>query len=191
MRVCHPGPVAFHRASASGGRRRDINVRALPVFGRPRGLSILADVAAPNKSGRTSRALRARAKVSVVQTGLSRSARSGLRLRFISFHLAFVGLPKADDMHLALPRCEHQHMQSPFDQTQRLVPAFAIDFAQILDDQRAVPFKHCREIERNPAQRDISLALRHVERDVHIIIVYTYIQECKLIIRRRSLPCRP
>jgi hypothetical protein len=36
--------------------------------------------------------LRAREKVSFVQTGFSRSARSGLRLRFIPLHLTFVGL---------------------------------------------------------------------------------------------------
>src|ERR1700722_20896414 len=111
MRVCHPGPVAFQRANVSGGSRRDIEVRAWPVFGLPRGLSSLAEVAALNNSGRTSRALRAREKLSFVQTGLSRSARSGLRLRFISLHLAVVCFPKANDMHFVLPRSKHQHVQ--------------------------------------------------------------------------------
>jgi hypothetical protein len=66
-------------------------VRALPDFGRPRGFNILAADAAPKISGSTSRALRARAKVSFVHAGFSRSAFWGLGLRFISFHFAFVG----------------------------------------------------------------------------------------------------
>jgi hypothetical protein len=71
IRVCQPGPVAFQRANVSGGKRREINVRALPDFGRPRGFNIDA---APKISGNTSRALRAREKVSFVHVGLSRSA---------------------------------------------------------------------------------------------------------------------
>jgi hypothetical protein len=69
-----------------------MDVRALPLLGRPRGLSIFAAACLPKISGKTSRALRARAKVSFVQVGLSRSALSGLRLRFVPLHLAFVGL---------------------------------------------------------------------------------------------------
>jgi hypothetical protein len=44
--VCQPGPVALLRANVSGGNRREIDVRALPDFGRPRGFNILAAVAA-------------------------------------------------------------------------------------------------------------------------------------------------
>jgi hypothetical protein len=60
IRVCQPGPVAFQRANVSGGKRREIDVRALPDFGRPRGFNILAALAAPKISGNTSRALRAK-----------------------------------------------------------------------------------------------------------------------------------
>ena len=112
---------------------------------------ILAAVAALNIFGRTSPALRARAKVSLVQTGLSRSAFAGLPLRFISFHLAFIGFPKADDMRSALPRCKHQHIQPAIDPAQSLKTAFTIVSAHIFDDQCAVPFEYCREIERNAA----------------------------------------
>ena len=66
-----------------------------------RGLSIFADVATLNISGSASAALLARGKLFLVQAGSSRSVRSGLRLRLISFHLAFVGFPKPVDMHLA------------------------------------------------------------------------------------------
>src|SRR5467141_795435 len=92
IRVCQPGPVAFQRANVSGGNRREIDVRALPDFGRPRGFNILAAVPAPKISGNTSRALRARAKVSFVHAGFSRSAFWGLGLRFISFDLALLAL---------------------------------------------------------------------------------------------------
>jgi hypothetical protein len=104
--------VAFQRANVSGGNRREIDVRALPDFGRPRGFNILAAVAALKISGNTSRALRARAKVSFVHAGFSRSTFPGLGLRFISFHLAFVGLAQPNHMHLVVARCEHHHMQS-------------------------------------------------------------------------------
>jgi hypothetical protein len=117
IRVCQPGPVAFQRANVSGGNRREIDVRALPDFGRPRGFNILAADAAPKISGNTSRALRARAKVSFVHVGFSRSAFWGLGLRFISFHLAFVGLAQTDHMRLIGARRENHHVQSISDQT--------------------------------------------------------------------------
>jgi len=117
IRVCQPGPVAFQRANVSGGNRIEIDVRALPDFGRPRGFNILAADAAPKISGNTSRALRARAKVSFVHAGFSRSAFWGLGLRFISFHLAFVGLAQTDHMRLVGARRENHHMQSISDQT--------------------------------------------------------------------------
>src|SRR6204780_4612318 len=74
IRVCPPGRVAFQRANVSGGNRIEIDVRALPDFGRPRGFNILAADAAPKISGNTSRALRAGAKVSFVHAAFSRSA---------------------------------------------------------------------------------------------------------------------
>jgi hypothetical protein len=117
IRVCQPGPVAFQRANVSGGNRREIDVRALPDFGRPRGFNILAAVPVPKISGNTSRALRARAKVSFVHVGFSRSPFWGLGLRFISFHLAFVGLAQTDHMRLVGARRENHHMQSIADKT--------------------------------------------------------------------------
>jgi hypothetical protein len=110
IRVCQPGPVAFQRANVSGGNRREIDVRALPDFGRPRGFNILAAVPAPKISGNTSRALRVRAKVSVVHAGFSRSAFWGFDLRFISFDLAFVGLAQTDHMRLVGAWRKHHHM---------------------------------------------------------------------------------
>jgi len=130
IRVCQPGPVAFQRANVSGGNRSEINVRALPDFGLPRGFNILA-VPAAKISGNTSRALRARAKVSFVHSGFSRSAFRGLGLRFISFALSFIGPAQADQMHLVGARREYHHMQPILDQTQRLKPAFTVVLSKI------------------------------------------------------------
>ena len=175
MRVCQPGPVAFHRANVSGGRRREMEVRALPVFGRPRGLSILAAVCLANISGKTSRALRARAKVSFVHTGFSRSARSGLRLRFIPFYLTFVGLAKTDDMRLSRPRREYQHVQSFCNQPECLKSAFAVVLSSVRNDEGGVPFERDRPLERDSPRRNIAGVFRGIEADVHSYSVYTYI----------------
>ena len=113
----------------------------MPVFGRPRGLSILAAVDDPNISGKMSRALRARAKVAFVQAGLSRSVFSALRLRFISLYLTFVRLAQADDMGLACARSKNQHVQAAINQSQCLKALFAIRATQILHDQSAVPLE--------------------------------------------------
>jgi hypothetical protein len=71
IRVCHPGPVALQRANVSGGNRREVDVLALPDFGRPRGFNILATVPAAKISGYTSRAFRARSTVSFIHAGFS------------------------------------------------------------------------------------------------------------------------
>ena len=97
IRVCQPEPVAFQRASVLGGKRSEIRMRALPVFGRPRGFSICFAVASPKSFGKTSRAGRARLKVSFFQTGLSRLVFSGLGLRFIPFYLTSIGFAQADN----------------------------------------------------------------------------------------------
>ena len=83
IRVCHPGPVAFQRANVSGGRRIEIDVRATPVFGRPRGLSILPATGAPNISGRILLAGFAFANVAFVHSGFSGALRTLVVLRFI------------------------------------------------------------------------------------------------------------
>jgi hypothetical protein len=142
----------------SGGNRREIDVRALPDFGRPRGFNILAAVPAPKISGNTSRALRARAKVSFVHAGFSRSAFWGLGLRFISFDLAFVGLAKSDHMRLVGERSEHPHMQSISDLTQCMKAPFTVVLSKILDYQRAVPLEFGREqaLSAKPAVRPSS-----------------------------------
>jgi hypothetical protein len=41
MRVCHPGPVAFHPAITSGGRRSESSCLGFAVGGRPRRTSFV------------------------------------------------------------------------------------------------------------------------------------------------------
>jgi len=186
IRVCHPGPVAFHRANVSGGMRKEINVRALPVFGRPRGFSILAAAAFPNSSGSTTCALRARVKVSFVQTGFSRPAFSELGLRFIPLHLTSICLAKTYDMGLAGARCEHQHVEPRPDPTQRLKAPLAVVPSCVFNNQCTVPIEFERLLERNPAYSDVPLTLGGVEGNVHSYIVYTYIQERNCPLRKAS-----
>jgi hypothetical protein len=126
IRVCQPGPVAFQRANVSGGRRNDIDVRALPDFGRPRGFSISAAAVAPKISGKTSCALRARAKVSFVHAGLSRLVFSGLRFCFIPFHLASVCLAQADHVRLIGAWGKYHGVKPCTDQAERLKSTLAI-----------------------------------------------------------------
>ena len=159
MRVCQPGPVAFQRANVLGGRRNEMETRALPVFGRPRGLSICFAAASPKSFGKTSRAGRARLNVSFLQAGFSRSVFSGLGLRFIPFHLAFVGFAQADDVYLACARSEHQCVQPLSDESRRLKPWFAVGFATVLDDERAGPLEFCRLLERDTTFSDVFLVL--------------------------------
>lgn len=147
-----------------------MDVRALPDFGRPRGFSILAAVDLPKISGKTSRALRARPDVSFVHAGFSRSALSGLRLLFISSHLAQICFAKADDVRLAGARREHQHVQSTVNNAQRLKTPLAIFPSRILDDQRGVPFERRCALKGDAARCDIPLVLSGVEADCHELL---------------------
>lgn len=176
IRVCHPGPVAFHRASVSGGSRSEMAIRALPVFGRPRGRSNFSAVAFPNSLGRTSRAGFARLNVFLVHPGLSRSVSSGFLLGFIPFYLALVGLSQADDMRSTCSRCEHQHVHAISDVTKRLKSPFAVIAALVFNDQRTRPIEVNGPLERNTTQRNVCLVLLRVVADAHLLSVYAYIQ---------------
>jgi hypothetical protein len=135
----------------------------------------LAAVPAPKISGNTSRALRARAKVSFVHAGFSRSAFCGLGLRFISFDLAFVGLAQADDMRLVGARREYHHVQPIFDQTQRLKSAFTVVPSKIFDYESADPLEPGRQLERDTALAQVLFALGGVEADIDFLL-YAYIR---------------
>jgi len=149
------------------------------VLARPPGeitlAEILAAVDGPKISGKTSRALRARANVAFVQAGLSRSVFSALRFRFISLYLTFVRLAQADDMSLACARSKYQHVQAASNQSQCLKSLFAVGATQILHDQRAIPLELSCQFERDSPHSEVAFALRCVKTDVHSFSVYTYI----------------
>ena len=102
MRVCQPGPLAFQRASTSGGKRKEMGLLGASLFGRPRGRNSLLAIALPKISGSTSRAGRARRKSSAVHAGLSGSVRTRFvfRLVFIEAYFSLIRLPKTDDVRL-------------------------------------------------------------------------------------------
>jgi hypothetical protein len=117
MRVCHPGPVAFQRANVSGGKRMEIDVRAAPDFGRPRGFSNRLAAGAPKTSGRTSRADLAFAKVALVHSGFSETFRVLAGLRFIISNLAPIRLAETDHVNSPCTGSKHQRVQPPRDQS--------------------------------------------------------------------------
>lgn len=141
MRVCHPGPVAFQRASVSGGNLRLIATFASGDFGRPRGLSMAAATRAPKIFGSTSFAGRAFAIMSAVHSGFLRTVFVVLDCVFISFHLAFVRLAQTDDPGLALSWRKNHAMQPFPDKAQYTVAPFSIVHSPVFPD------KGCRPVE--------------------------------------------
>ncbi len=167
MRVCQPAPVAFQRAKVSGGNRIEIAVRAFPVFGRPRGFSILLATLAPKISGKASTAGRALEKVALVHSGFSTVFLLVLTLRFIVLCLTAISFPQADYVDCARTWRKHEGVQTSGDQAERLKSAFSVVLAEIFDYKRSVPFEFFREVERNSALGDISFVLRGIEANGH------------------------
>jgi hypothetical protein len=170
MRVCQPAPVAFQRASVSGGSRIEIAVRALPDFGRPRGLSIVLAMLAPRISGNTSAAGRALEKVAFVHSGFSWIFRLVLGLRFIAFGLAWIGFSQADYVDIAGTWREHKGIEAPFDNAKRLKAVLSVVLAEIFNHKRRVPLELLHQIERNSALRNISFVLGGVEAYRHDLL---------------------
>jgi hypothetical protein len=141
MRVCQPAPVAFQRASVSGGNRIEIAVRAFPVFGRPRGFSIFLATLAPKISGNASAAGWALEKVAFVHSGFSTAFPLLPGLRFISFRLTSIGFPQADNVDSSGTWRKHQGMQPSDDQAERSKAAFSVVPAEIFNYKRGVPFE--------------------------------------------------
>jgi hypothetical protein len=131
----------FQRANVSGGRRIEIDVRAAPDFGRPRGLSNRLAAGAPKTSGRTALAGFTFANVACVHSGLSAIFRALAVLRFMKSDLSPICLTETDHMNAPGTRCKHYYVQSVRDQAQRLVPPLTVVSTVVFDDKRAVPFK--------------------------------------------------
>src|SRR5450756_1942582 len=131
MRVCQPGPVAFHRASVSGDNLRLIATFDSGDLGRPRGFSMVAAVRASKILGKTSFAGRALAIISMVHFGLSLMAFSDLGRFFISLHLSFISFTQTDDPRFSLAGYEHHAMQAIRDEAKHAVAPFPIVFARV------------------------------------------------------------
>jgi hypothetical protein len=180
MRVCQPGPLAFQRASVSGGSRRLMATFASGDLGRPRGFNSRAAAALPMSPGSTLAAGRARRKSATVHSGFSSSINSGLGLRFfITSSLSVIGLARTDDVKCVSSQSEHQHVQPGIDTAQRMKALFTVIPARIFQNQGAVPVGIRRTRERQTTQDDIPRIPGGIETDVHGFNVYTYIQKGK------------
>ena len=187
MRVCQPGPVAFHRASVSGGRRSEMALRALSLFGRPGRRSNLSAAAAPTRPGKTSLAGRARANCDLDHSGFSRLAWVASDFFFISFPLTTARPPQTDYVHRPGTRREHHCVQRPFDEPECLESSLAIVPAQILDDQGSGPVEKLDDLKGYAALAEISVALRGVEADVaHGLYICIYVISMRA--RPRRIP---
>lgn len=177
MRVCHPGPVAFQRANVSGGRRRLIATFDSEDFGRPRGLSMLAAVRAPNNPGNTSFAGRASAIIAAVHSGFFRRAFLRLDGFFISTNLALVGFTQTYHSGLATACCEYNAMQPIFNKAKHAVTSFPVVFAPVFPDQSRRPIELLGKVQRKTPCCNVSAIFRWVL--IHLFIVYTYIHKSK------------
>jgi len=167
MRVCQPGPVAFQRANVSGGRRIEIDVRAVPDFGRPRGFSNRLAAGAPNTSRRTSLAGFAFANVACVHSGFSTVFRDLTGLRFITSDLTPICFAETDHVNAPGTRRKHQRVQPPSDQSECLESSLSVVSTGVLDHKRTVPLKLFDQLERQAALGNIPFAFSRVKTDGH------------------------
>src|ERR1700722_15739528 len=96
-----------------------------------------------NPSASPSSAGRALAKSSRVHSGFSssgRDARSALFF-FIRLYLSFVCLAETDDMHGAVPVCEHRHVQTVGEMGQRPTSRLSVVPPNIPPGYRRFPFE--------------------------------------------------
>lgn len=167
IRVCQPGPLAFHRASVSGGIRRLMDTFASGNFGRPLGLNNCVAATLPRISGKTSAAGRARLKSAEVSSRTSPS-RSVNGLRFPIFPcLSCIRLAKTDYTDSIDDRRETQHVEPSVQISDRHEPPLRIGKTRIFDDGRAGPVEFRRPRERQAAPSDIPRILGGIETDVH------------------------
>jgi hypothetical protein len=115
----------------------EIAVRAFPVFGRPRGFSILLATLASKSSGSASAAGRALEKVALVHSGFSTAILLVLTLRFIVFRLTATSFPQADYVDSSRTWRKYQGMQPSGNQAERLISAFSVVSAEIFNYKAA------------------------------------------------------
>lgn len=170
MRVCHPGPVAFQRANVSGGKRMEIDVRAVPDFGRPRGFSSRLAAGAPKTSGRTSLAGFAFANVAFVHSGFSTDFRGLTVLRFIASDLTPICFAETDHVNAPCTRRKHQCMQPPSNQSECLESSLSVVSTGVFDHKRTIPFKLFDQLKRKTALGDVPDVFSRIKADGHSLL---------------------
>jgi hypothetical protein len=166
MRVCQPGPVAFHRATTSAGKRRDINLRGFGDTGLPP-LLILARVNISSvSSGNSSYSC-------AFMTCESTRAKSDFKERRDALLFAFIGFPHAKYMASCIARCVPDDYHSAIQVPETDHASFSIILTGVLNIQ-----SHSGEYLWGifEVQPTISLGLvpfRWIEGDRHRVIVYT------------------
>jgi hypothetical protein len=184
MRVCQPGPVAFHRANVSGDNLRLIATFDSGDLGRPRGFSMAAAARAPKILGKTSFAGRASAIILVVHSGLSGMAFFDFGRFFISLHLSFIGFAQTDDPRSSFARREHHAMQAALDVTKHAVAPFPIVSARVLPDQGRRPVELFGKVQRETAFCNVSVVSIGVF--VHYLLYMRIYNKASLIDDRGS-----
>lgn len=158
MRVCQPGPVAFHVAMTPGGRRKDSNRFGFANLGRPR---------------RTSFRPRRRSASSIQESVIS-GASSRLEVRTELFRFALMTVPHADNPACGSSRRPHEHLQSSIEPSCRNVTGLSVIEA-IIDPREMKPGEHFPDtthVETPLLQR--LETLRWVACDAHRLTVATF-----------------
>jgi hypothetical protein len=96
IRVCQPGPVAFHLAITSGGSRSDRSLRGCCNFGRPL---------------RTSFSPRYKSAPAIHSSVISGGSLVADEMRTEPFRFALMTMPHADDAPGRTARCPDEHDQ--------------------------------------------------------------------------------
>ena len=96
---------------------------------------------APNSSGSTSLAGRARAKLSSVHSRFSSSISSGFGCYFITFHLSGVGLAQTDNVWFTGARREYNGVQPFAHVTQHKKSSLSVCFAGVFLNLGSYPIK--------------------------------------------------
>jgi hypothetical protein len=160
MRVCQPGPVAFHRAITSAGNRRDINLRGFGDTGLPP-LLILARLNIFSVNSGNS--LYSRALI----TWASTRARSDFKGRRDAPLFAFIGFPHAKNMTPRIAWRVTDYYHSAFQIPEANHASFPMVLTSILNIQSHAGENLGGIFEVQPTIGQRLVPLRRIEGDLH------------------------
>jgi hypothetical protein len=166
IRVCQPGPVAFHRAMTSAGRRKEINLRGFAESGRPPLLIVARFNISSVSSGNSSYSLR-------LMTCASTRARFDLKERRDARFFTIISLPHTKNVSIGSSHHVSHHNHSIALESEADHSRFAVVLASILNIQ-SDSSKYDLCILKIQTTLDESLIpLRRIEGDCHRLL---YIQ---------------